>query len=290
MLNFIDNILKENLVLKNALEDAKHQIEELRFQCEQLRRHQYGSRSERHVDEDRQMSLFDQYGEELPEFDEQIDDEKKSAVKSHTRREKRSQGFPDDLKRRTVIIKVPEEKRGCSCGLKKVFVKYEVTRKLHKVPAVYEVIEELREVVACPKKCPGEMTTAPKTPTILPRMRVTESFLADLIASKVIDRQPHYHTESQLKSRFGLDFTRQRMSRLFIDSAKPLQPLVNLLKDQIIGYDVASLDATTLLVLKEPGRKNTTKSYVYCFKGGKPGRESTVYEYNALQHKLFVRD
>ena len=49
MLNFIDNILKENLVLKNALEDAKHQIEELRFQCEQLRRHQYGSRSERHV-------------------------------------------------------------------------------------------------------------------------------------------------------------------------------------------------------------------------------------------------
>ena len=35
---------------------------------------------------------------------------------------------------------------------------------------------------------------------------------------------------------------------------KELQPIYNLLKDNVIEYDIASCDATTLQVLNEPGR------------------------------------
>jgi transposase len=62
------------------------------------------------------------------------------------------------------------------------------------------------------------------------------------------------------------------------------------MKDQVIDYDVGALDATTLQVLNEPGRPATRKSYVYLFRGGVPGKEAVLYEYNATDHKHFVND
>jgi len=58
------------------------------------------------------------------------------------------------------------------------------------------------------------------------------------------------------------------MARWFIKSASPLMPILNALKESVIDYNIGSLDATTLQVLNEPDRKATTKSYVYCFRGG----------------------
>ena len=75
-----------------------------------------------------------------------------------------------------------------------------------------------------------------------------------------------------------------------IDLMLPLQPIYNLLKDAVIDYDVASCDATTLQVLNEPGRRPETKSYVYCIRGGEPGKSVVLYDYNDKQHKLFVKD
>ncbi|MEE8058152.1 MAG: IS66 family transposase [Pseudomonadales bacterium] len=80
------------------------------------------------------------------------------------------------------------------------------------------------------------------------------------------------------------------MARSVIECANPLQPLFNLMKDEVIDYGVGALDATTLQVLNEPGRLATTKSYAYCFRGGAPGKESILYEYNATKHKSFVND
>jgi transposase len=162
--------------------------------------------------------------------------------------------------------------------------------RLNYIPPVYEIIVELREVVACPKGCQGEMVTAEKPKHILPKAKVTESVLAHIIVSKLDDRQPYYHLEKQFDKRAGFIYSRQTMARSTIDCANPLQPLFNLLKDEVIDYDVGALDATTLQVLNEPGRPATTKSYAYCFRGGAPGKEVILYEYNALKHKHFVND
>ncbi len=45
---------------------------------------------------------------------------------------------------------------------------------------------------------------------------------------------------------------------------KPLQPIYNLLKDELLDYEIASCDATKLQVLKEPGRRPQTKSLIHC--------------------------
>ena len=69
-----------------------------------------------------------------------------------------------------------------------------------------------------------------------------------------------------------------------------LQPLINLMKDQLIEYDIAAIDATTLQVLNEPLRAPETKSFAYCIRGGPPGKEVTLYEYNAYSQKDYVTE
>ncbi len=136
----------------------------------------------------------------------------------------------------------------------------------HYQPTVFEMIVQKREVVACPKGCDGSMKTAPGPLQILPKAKVTEEFLAFLIVSKLDDRQPLYHLEKQLEEQYGIECNRQTMARWMIGLMEPLRPMFNLLKDEAILYDVSSCDATTLQVLREPGRAAETKFYVYCMR------------------------
>ena len=160
-----------------------------------------------------------------------------------------------ELPRRIEIIALCEADKICACGAHKTVIRYETKELLHYQPAVFELIEQRREVAACSKGCDGQIVTAPSPLQVLPKAKASEALLAFLVVSKLDDRQPLYHLEKQLFERHGVDCSRQTMARWLIDLMEPMQPLYNLLKDEIIGYDVASCDATTLQVLKEPGRR-----------------------------------
>ena len=189
-----------------------------------------------------------------------------------------------------MIIPVGPHERHCGCGCQKNVIKYEEHERLNYTPPVYEVIVEKREVVACPKGCKGEIKTAPRPNHILPKAKFSESILAHIIVSKLDDRQPYSHLEKQFKKRAGFELSRACMAQATIKCADALLPLINLLKDEVIHYDVGALDATTFKVLNEPGRPAQLKSYAYCMRGGPPGRESIIYSYSALKHKQFVND
>jgi transposase len=45
-------------------------------------------------------------------------------------------------------------------------------------------------------------------------------------------------------------------------------------------YDIASMDATTIQVLVQPGRAASTKSYMYCFRGGGEKDQVILYDYS----------
>lgn len=291
---------ESNEELKNKISELERSLKRYMLENEllqaeilQLKRYRFGSKSERFTDEGfEQLSLFDDLDEEPVEAPTEDGDEASNVVEiaAHKRKLKKKKSFSDSLPRREVIIPVPESEKVCSCGCVKPVIRYEVTEKLNVIPATYEVIVEKREVVACNKRCKGSIFTAPKEPTILPRMRVKESVLADIIVSKLVDRQPCYHLEKKYETRCGFNLSRQSMADYMINCSAPLQALVNLLKDQVIEYDIGSLDATTYQVLNEPGRKATTKSYIYCFRGGPPGKQSVLFEYNPTLHKPFIRD
>lgn len=258
----------------------------------QSQRHRFGKSSERFIDEEAaQESLFEKTGTQPNPLSEVTPDSEDIEEITYTRK-KRDRQKPDTtgIPTREVITEVPEEERTCSCGGPKEVIGHEASHRLNYQPAVFEVLIEKREKRACRKGCDGSVVTASLPHRILPKCKATESLLSYIAVSKVLDRQPLYHLEKSIEQRYHWRIPRQTMARWMIQLSEKLQPLINLMKDQIIDYDVASLDATTLQVLKEPKRPAETKSYAYCLRGGPQGKEVIIYEYNAYSQKNYVTE
>ena len=277
--NKIHKLEKELALLQLKNQRSEEAYNNLLYALKEFQRNRFGSKSERFVDNN-QGDLFAVETAAVEDSGDNIIN-----IESYKRSKNKKRKFPEELPRKELIIKAKD--RICSCGKEKQLIRYETTELLNYKPAVFEVIVQKREVLAC---CcgRGSITTAANPPRILPKVFVTESLLAYLIVSKLHDRQPLYHLEKKLNDRFGIEISRNNQSRWFIDCAKALQPLINLMKDQVIDYDVASADATSLQVLDEPERKATTKSYWYCIRGGPPNKKVILYDYNAEKHKLFL--
>lgn len=281
--------LKAEVVLLQArCEQYAQAYDSLKNQIIEARRYRFGKRSERYIDsENPQLSLFANENETFAQADaagEQAEEE--TTVVAYTRKKKTK--AKKDLPRRIEIIPVSDEDKQCTCGACKTVIRYETKELLNYQPCIIEIIEQRREIAACPKGCENQIVTAPAPKQILPKIKATEEFLSFLVVSKLDDRQPLYHLERQLRERHSIDCSRQTMARWLIDLMTPLRPMTNLLKDYVIDYDVASCDATTLQVLQEPGRKAETKSYVYCIRGGPPDKSVILYDYNDVEHKQFV--
>jgi len=285
-------IIQENQLLKSRLEQYAEAYDTLQQQVKDLLRHRFGSKSERFIDLDNpQQDMFANNKDLQLELKalKKAEDQQTTEVSSHRRKKKRN--LSDlNLPVRVEIIPVSDENMICACGETKTVIRYEKKTMLHYQPAVYELIEQRREVAACSKGCDNSIITAPAPLHILPKARVTEEFLSFLIVSKMEDRQPLYHLEKQLSERYQIDISRETMARWLIALVTKLQPLYNLMKDEVIAYDVASCDATMLQVLQEPNRAAQTKSYVYCMRGGEPGKEVALYDYNAYEHKKYLVD
>jgi hypothetical protein len=56
---------------------------------------------------------------------------------------------------------------------------------------------------------------------------------------------------------------------------------MELLHEEILSGPVLNLDETTVQVLKEPGRKNTSKSYMWLARGGPPGKPGVFFHYSS---------
>ena len=289
----VADLENDNAQLVQRCEQLAQAYDTLQHQFKQFQRHRFGQRSEAYVDPNNpQGLLFNNLpdGSSSNKDGNKKDKYKKNVIKikEHQREVNSNKQFADHLPRKEHWINVAEHLRTCACGCTKKPLKPLRHERLHYEPPIFEVIVELREQLICPKGCKGQWVSAQKPKHILPKVRFAESILAHIIVSKLDDRQPYYHLEKQFESRAGFKFTRQTMARSVIECASSLQPLVNLFKDQIIDHHIASLDATMLQVLKEPGRPPTRKSYIYCFRGGPPGKRAIVYGYNANDHKPYV--
>lgn len=263
------------------------EFERLRISYMQALRHRFGRRTERFVDEENpQQPLFDsiaptQSSEPIAAEDEEVITHKKPRDK----RKRNTAGIPH----REVIIPVPESEQVCSCcGKEKAVIGHECRQELNYQPAVFEIVTEKREKRACKNGCEGQLVVAPLRERVLPKCKASESLLAYICVSKVLDRQPLYHLEKSIEQRHGWHIARHTMSRWMIMLAEKLQPLVNRMKDIVLDYDICAIDATSFQVLNEPERAAHVKSNAYCIRGGPPTKKVILYEYNAYRQGEYV--
>jgi transposase len=69
-----------------------------------------------------------------------------------------------------------------------------------------------------------------------------------------------------------------------------IQPLINLLQEQLLQYDIQQMDETTIQVLKEDGKKAQSKSYLWVQRGGPPGQQVTRFTYDPSRAQRVADD
>ncbi len=59
-----------------------------------------------------------------------------------------------------------------------------------------------------------------------------------------------------------------------------IQPLINLMREHLLDYDIVHMDETTVQVLKEPGKTAQSTSYIWVQRGGPPEHPLILYDYD----------
>jgi transposase len=288
----IKSLPDDSLKLKDMLLDLfrknnqhKNQIEYLQEENRYFRDKLFGRKSEkkRPDNDPNQPSLFDEAEEVTAEENA---DQQVTQVKTYSRKKGGRRKLPESLPRIDIIHDIPEKDKECACGSEMEKIGEEVSEKLLYIPATVEVERHIRYKYAC-KNCEGAesegihptVKIAPPAPAIIPKSIATAGLLAYILVSKFEDALPFYRQE-KLFSRIGIDLLRATMCRWAIKVHEKCKPLLELMQQHLLSGPLVGIDETTVQVLGEIGKENTTKSYMWVARGGPPGKTVLWFHYD----------
>ncbi|MCG7851097.1 MAG: IS66 family transposase [Methanosarcinaceae archaeon] len=281
--NIILTLKQENIQYKSRCDYLE---EELRLMKDRF----FNKKSEKITEEELlQGRLFDEI--EANHKDEESPSVK---VKSYRRKKGGKRKLPESLPRVEIEHDIPEGDKKCECGHVKSRIGSDETERLDIIPAKIRVEKHIRYKYAC-KYCEGleskkgAVQIAPLPPQLIPQGTATPGLVAYILAGKYIDGTPLYRLE-KIFDRFGVDISRQTMCNWLMHVYKKSIDLMNLMWDDLLEYPLIGMDETPLQVLKEPGRKNTAKSYMWIFRGGGVSSQMVLYKYQPTRSPVFVEE
>jgi transposase len=207
----------------------------------------------------------------------------------YTRRKRKPQGqgrkpISPDLPREDVVYDIDESEKICACGCEKTMIGAEISERVKIIPAEVTVLREKRLKYVC-KNCEGTEADEPGVVTatgikhLIPGSIADESLIAWSITEKFAFALPLYRQSLRLKY-IGLPIPRATLSNITIKAAMKCSVLYDLLKDHIKSWRYINADETRVQVLKEPGRKAQSLSWMWVFLGGPPGKKAVVFQYD----------
>lgn len=272
-------------------------IEDLEGKIRILQKEIFGSRSEKRSrpENGQQMLLFDETESSPQDCQPEENSETVQPEPSTPRKRKPlRQPLPGHLRREIRIHDIDESEKVCGCGSCLEKIGEESSEKLEYKPAEMFVIQHVRYKYAC-KKCEGvegdgkTVKIAQVPPQIIPKGIPGASLLAWIIVSKFADHLPLYRMV-KIFERLGIDMSRSTMASWLIQAADKCQPLLDLIHNEILSGPCVNVDETTLQVLGETGRSNTSKSYMWVFRGGDPEKTSVIYQYSQARSGSVASD
>lgn len=265
---------KDSLVGENRVLRAERDL--LQEQLNKFKRQLFAASSE--VSDRHQKDLFfneaESLGAQASPAAEETDDGKID-VPAHKRAKGGRKPLDPALPREVVRHELPEGERVCphdGAHLSEIGV--EVSEQLDIVPQQVRVIRHERVKYACPC-CDGGMRLAAKPPQVIPKGLLSEAALAWVITSKYLDSLPLYRQAALLGRFGGTQLSRSTLAASVVKVGQAVQPIINLLRDQLLDSPLVFGDETEVQVLKEPGRKAQSKSYMWAQMAEGSGAQGT---------------
>ena len=270
----LDHFTARNEQLTTENQHYKTQVLTLTEQLNLALARRYAASSEKLSPD--QIRLFDEAESEAASAVDVDDDV--IIVPAHKRKKRGRKPLPDNLPRIDVVHEIPESARYCDHdGQLLVEIGEVISEQLDIIPAKIQVIRHVRKKYAC--NCGKTIKTAPLPAQPIPRSMASPGLLAHITISKYQDALPLYRQETILQ-RIGVDIPRATLANWMIQAGTLIQPLINLMQDRLLAYDIIQMDETTVQVLKEDGKAAQSKSYLWLQRGGPPEQPVVLYDYD----------
>jgi len=270
------------------------EIERLKEQLRLAAHRRFGASSEKA--DPGQLGLFNE-AEAEPASESPADDE--ITVPEHRRRKGGRKPLSDDLPRVRIEHDIADAEKLCPCGSGHARRKIGemVTEQADIVPARVQVLQHVRFKYGPCNVCDGvfpeaatdvgaseprPVIAAPMPAQPLSKSIASPNTCAFVTTAKYADGLPLYRLERILK-RYGLEVSRGTLAQWMIRLGDLIVPLINLMEEEQLAYDVLQMDETTVQVLKEDGRAAQTKSRMWVRRGGPPDKPIILFNYEATR-------
>lgn len=299
-LNKLVKTLQETIDSLNSREaELKQERDNLKAEVELLTKKLFGASSEKRkgpLQNPDQLSIFD-VCDDLGVFNEaeaeenqentEIEEQFQTPPKTKTRKKKATHAETfAGLPVKKVYIDVPEDKKTCeSCGtpLEEVGEEFD-HREIEFIPAKIRVIEYYSKTMKCPKCEEDELPFMHKGRDYsFHRIHgmASASTVAWVMYQKYCNCVPLYRQEKDWEQ-YGFKVGRATLARWVIKNAEEfLAPLYGYFMRVFLTRTFAMADETPVQVLKEPGRRAETKSYMWLYRTGEDdGPPIILYKYS----------
>lgn len=273
---------REEEHLKREEEHLKRE-QVLQEQIDYLTKKRFGKSSEKRNDDiDGQLNLFNEAEAEqtTPDpFEEEFITVEKHIRKKKSTKEDKFGHLPVE----EVLLDVDEGKRFCEdCGTALEYIGKEFVRQeIEIIRPSAKIIKYYSATYGCPKcKKDAEIPHIVKGRDGKPHMihgMASASTVAWVMYQKYVNSLPLYRQEQDFKRLFGIEIGRGTIANWIIKNAEPFfAPMCSYWQRKLVAGRFAMADETPVQVLKEPGRRAQTKSYMWVFRTGEFDREQIV--------------
>ena len=259
--------------LERELTWARLKIQSLTEALRQERIDKYGPKSENL--NDLQLELLDGEpgvtGEEI-EAESRREPLRPTAPRERKPHPGRSR-LPESLRRVEEVLACAQG--NCtSCGGATKLIGYDASEVLDREPARWFVRVVKREKRACPQCC--RVAMAELEPRIVEKGLASDRVVIDTVIAKYSDHLPLYRQQTILEREAGVELSRATLDGWVMRVGELLQPVVEAMREDLLGASYLQADETTVAVQMHDRRGANHQAYLWQY--GSPGRE-TVFEF-----------
>jgi transposase len=264
----LESLQAENTRLQRVIQLKDEQIRLLNFQI-------FGPKSEKLSPGQKQLLLaevsltaaeVDQEAERPPAQKEAPAPKAKIPRPRHPGREP----LPAHLERREEIVRChPEDCRCEQCGAELPLIGYETREELGCEPAKFFVRVIKREKRGSHCLSEQGVVTAPAPAQIVPKGKLSNQFIIELVAQKYQQHLPIYRQQAVLADNHGIELSRKTLTEAVLAAGGLLQAVVSAQKRELFAQGYLQADETTMPC--QTGEKTGRNHKAYLWEYGAPG-------------------
>jgi transposase len=177
--------------------------------------------------------------------------------------------LPAHLERREV--KIPCAPQDCVCPIcqgEKQIIGYDRSEELDVIPAHYFVKVALREKRACRHHPEGGVVTAPCASRLLPKSKLSDAMIVDVLVKKYGDHLPAYRQSMILERDAQIDLSRKTLIHVIMRAGESMEALIPALKTDLWEGGYIQADETRMPCQTREVRGRNHRAFMWEF--GRP--------------------